>query len=39
MPDYLITYDLKSGSPDPHKPFLTAAEKEGLLYVWKGPHT
>lgn len=36
MADYLITYDLKSGSPDAHKPFLTAAEKEGLLYVWKG---
>jgi len=34
--DFLITYDLKSGSPDAHKPFLTAAEKEGLLYVWKG---
>jgi len=34
--DFLITYDLKSGSPDAHKPFLTAAEKEGLLYVWRG---
>jgi hypothetical protein len=31
MANYIITYDLKSGSPDPHKPFLTAAEKEGLL--------
>lgn len=36
MADYLITYDIKAGSPDPHKPFLTAAEKEGLLYVRKG---
>jgi hypothetical protein len=36
MPDYLITYDLADGSPDPHKPFLTAAAAEGLLYVWKG---
>lgn len=36
MTDYLITYDLKSGYPDPHKPFLTAAEKQGLLYVWRG---
>ena len=34
--DVVITYDLKDGEPDPHKPFLTAAEKEGLLYVWKG---
>jgi hypothetical protein len=39
MPDFLITYDLQdapSGKSDPHKPFLTAAQKEGLLYVWKG---
>lgn len=36
MVDVIITYDLKSASPDPHKPFLTAAEKEGLLFVWKG---
>lgn len=36
MDDYLITYDLKSGSPSPYKPFLTAAEVEGLLYVWEG---
>ena len=36
MTDYLITYDLESGSPDPHKPFLNAAQNEGLLYVWKG---
>jgi hypothetical protein len=36
MTDYLITYDLQSGSPDPHKPFLTAACSEGLLYVWQG---
>jgi hypothetical protein len=36
MADYLITYDIKADSPDPHKPFLTTAEKEGLLYVWKG---
>lgn len=35
MTDYLISYDLKSeGSP--HKEFLTQAETEGLLYVWKG---
>jgi hypothetical protein len=36
MTDYLITYDLEEGSPDPHKPFLSAAANEGLLYVWKG---
>jgi len=36
MSDYLVTYDLADGSPDPHKPFLTAAETEGLLYVWQG---
>lgn len=36
MPDYLITYDLKETDPKPHKPLLTAAEKEGLLYVWQG---
>lgn len=36
MTDCVITYDLKSGSPDPHKIFLTSAEREGLLYVWKG---
>lgn len=34
--DVLITYDIENGRPDPHKPFLTAAEKEGLLFVWKG---
>jgi hypothetical protein len=32
MSDYAISYDLSVG----HKAFLTAAEKEGLLYVWKG---
>lgn len=31
-----MTYDIKDGIPDPHKPFLTAAEQEGLLYVWQG---
>lgn len=36
MTDYLITYDLKSRTPDAHKPFLTAAERQGLLYVWVG---
>lgn len=36
MDDFLITYDLENGSPSPYKPFLTAAEAEGLLYVWKG---
>ncbi len=36
MTSFLITYDLQDQHPDPHKPFLTAAEKEGLLYVWKG---
>jgi hypothetical protein len=36
MAKYLITYDLKSGSPDEHKIFLAEAEKEGLLYVWTG---
>lgn len=36
MDDYLITYDLENGSPSPYKPFLSAAETEGLLYVWKG---
>ena len=36
MPNYLITYDLASRTPDAHKPFLTAAEKQGLLYIWKG---
>lgn len=34
--DILISYDIAEGKPDAHKPFLTAAEKEGLLYVWKG---
>ena len=38
MPQFLITYDLKSTTPDPHKPFLSAAEKQGLLYVWKSPN-
>jgi hypothetical protein len=33
MSDYLVTYDLKEGVPDPHKPFLTAAEPRGWLYV------
>lgn len=36
MPDYLISYDLKSGNPSPYRPFLDAAEKQGLLYVWEG---
>ncbi len=36
MTDFLITYDLQDQKPDPHKPFLTAAQKQGLLYVWKG---
>lgn len=35
MPQYLISYDLRSSSPSPHKPFLDAAEKEDLLYVYK----
>lgn len=35
MPQYLISYDLKSSDPSPHKPFLDAAEKEDLLYVYK----
>ena len=35
MPDFLISYDLESESPDAHKPFLIAAEKEGLIYVVK----
>lgn len=34
--DILISYDIAGGKPDAHKPFLTAAEKDGLLYVWKG---
>ncbi|MCJ2096330.1 hypothetical protein MKK67_28075 [Methylobacterium sp. J-072] len=36
MPDIMISYDLKTGSPVPYGPFMEAAEKEGLLYVWKG---
>lgn len=33
MSNYLISYDLQSGHVSPHKPFLTAAAKEGLIYV------
>jgi hypothetical protein len=36
MPEYLVSYDLKATTPDPHKPFLDAAEPEGLLYVFQG---
>lgn len=36
MPNIMIGYDLKTGSPAPYGPFIRAAEKEGLLYVWKG---
>ncbi len=36
MAEFLITYDVEDSDPDPHKPLLVAAEKEGLLYVWKG---
>lgn len=34
--EFLITYDLKAGNPSPYKAFLIAAEREGLLYVWRG---
>lgn len=36
MPAYLVSYDLKSGDPSPHSAFLTCAEPEGWLYVFKG---
>lgn len=36
MTDYLISYDLNTDRGSPHKEFLTQAETEGLLYVWKG---
>ena len=36
MGSYIITYDLRSGNPSPYRPFIEEAEKQGLLYVWKG---
>lgn len=36
MTDYVISYDLKAANPSPYKVFLDAAQREGLLYVWKG---
>lgn len=36
MTDYLISYDLFTGAGSPHREFLTQAETEGLLYVWRG---
>lgn len=33
---YVITYDLKDGTPSPYRPFIEEAEKQGLLYVWRG---
>ncbi len=36
MTDYLISYDLNTERGSPHKDFLTQAETEGLLYIWKG---
>lgn len=33
MPRYLISYDLKSSEPSPHRPLLDAAEGQDLLYV------
>ena len=36
MPDIVITYDLERGTPSPYGAFITAAAREGLLYVWKG---
>ncbi|WP_331285133.1 MULTISPECIES: hypothetical protein [Methylobacteriaceae] len=36
MDDFVITYDLKNGDPPPYGPFIEEAEREGLLYVWRG---
>ena len=36
MDSYVITYDLKDGNPSPYRPFIEEAEKQGLLYVWRG---
>lgn len=36
MPAFLVSYDLKGGDPSPHSAFLTCAEPEGWLYVYKG---
>lgn len=36
MPSYTVAYDLSAKGEAPHKPFLTEAEKVGLLYVFRG---
>ena len=36
MNSYVITYDLEAGEPSPYRRFIEEAEKQGLLYVWKG---
>jgi hypothetical protein len=35
MTEYVVSYDLKETAPKPHKEFILAAEKEGLLYVFQ----
>jgi hypothetical protein len=36
MAHILTTYDLKKTDPGPHRVFIEEAEKQGLLYVYRG---